>query len=311
MQKEDQASRKRGVVIAGLCDAREEGERTTVRAPFLDPDLMRTALLYWDRIEIPDSPFASIMLPQEFDVLSQEKILTRKLVPSIGFRVGSLMPVGNGLVSFNGKIMKASPINILDVINESPVLAFAEVTKEEPETLWSYFRNNPTADMPDRIGTPGRGLLFEISEALPVPAPEVPIEKILEFKMKRGSELLALRAEMDAIYQGIMSAQDIDHAKAMKFDQIALALSDLKKVSQESFVSKFAKKIQMEINFVGMASSVAALALNAPLYIAAPIALASCFKLSPTDFVSKNDIPSRLVPYKYILDMGKSLGGLS
>ncbi|MBE2190736.1 MAG: hypothetical protein IAE63_01000 [Alphaproteobacteria bacterium] len=294
---------KRGVVIAGLCDARIVEEQATVRCPPLDLDLIRMSLLYWDRIDIPDSDVATVRLPQELDVLMQENILSRKLVssrPASGFKHLVRLGSGSSLIAAKNITVGGQKIDLLTLINEAPIKAFEELVQEQ-DILWSYFQNSPTVIVPENTKVPGRSLLFEIYEALPVPTSDTPIDKILEFKANRTDELSALRSEIDSIYQQISNATDIEHAKSMAFNKLESALSDLSKVANENLGSKLARSLKFEINPIGMAAATTALAAGS-VTVGALVAFGSCFKLDCSETVFKTDLPQRLTPYKYVFD---------
>ena len=296
---------KRGVIIAGLCDASIESGRPTIRAPFLDPILIRTSLLYWDRIDIPDNDLIAVGLPTELDILTQERILSRKLVPILhGSNFNHLLRIGgNGSLSAKGFVINGQEVDMVDLLNQVPVKAFNELMREQ-DTLWSYVQNSPTVASPS---SSGRSLLFEIHNALPVPDSDVPIEKILDFKLKRQSDLLALRQEIDESYQMINNATDIDHAKSMAFTRLSAILSDLEKIAKETLASKLKRSLRYEINPVRMFTAAAIPSALGSLPLGAFCAFGSCFSLNVSEMFSSSNLPYRLTPYKYILDAQNDL----
>lgn len=297
---------KRGAVIAGLYNAHITGQKATVRPIPLDPNLMRASLLYWDRIDIPDSDVATIRIPKEFDTLQKEGIVSRKLVKS---GLGHLFSLGGNLnITLSGNTLNGQPLesNLINSINQAPLRAFQELV-EDTDVLWSYFQNSSTVSVPSGTGSSGRSLLFEIYNALPVPDPDTPIDNILSFKDNRKSELLSLRYEIDSAYQKISNATDIEYAKSMELSKLKSALLDLEKVANETFLHKLRNSLKFEINLVGIATPIAALALDAPIVIGAAIGIGSCFKLDCSNVILGPRLPDRLTPYQYLLDVQTKL----
>lgn len=300
--------KKRGVVIANACDFQTIDGHTTVRCPFLDPDLIRTSVLYWDRMDIPDGDVIKVSLNSEFDVLIQEKILTRQAVKTatpLGFVM--LDQLGQGNAKFSQDIIdNGNNSKLARAINQGPLKAFHALASEDNEVIWSYFSNNISNEKENDANVPYRALLFEIHQALPIPDCDTPIDQILEFKAKRANELLALRCEIDAVYQEISNATDMSHAKSMAFNKLELALSDLSKAANENLGCKLARSLKFEINPIGMASAAVALAAGS-ITTGALVAFGSCFKLDTSETVFNSSLPERLTPYKYVLDVQKEL----
>ena len=53
-----------------------------------------------------------------------------------------------------------------------------------------------------------KGLGLELIEAIPLPDKDVPLNEILEFKLKRNDEFVALRTELDSIGSALNSAEN-------------------------------------------------------------------------------------------------------
>lgn len=87
-------------------------------------------------------------------------------------------------------------------------------------------------------------LVVNLVDALPVPGPEVPLEVIFEFRLKRRAELLAFRAAMDDLYDKIIVSTDPARAVASALEKIESALADLHRVSDERWVSRTAESVR-------------------------------------------------------------------
>lgn len=292
--------KKRGVVLAGVCEAEKNGQsESDVRSIPVDASLIRASLLYWDKIDIPDSSVISVQIPSQFNILKTEGILSRTIIsqgfpPCVFLGDGASMKVSKSLI-INGR-----EFDITKEMNNAPLKAFQELAKQK-DTLWSYVRNSQTVATLDNDGIQGRRLLFEIHEALPLPAEDVSLEEILEFKNKRGAELQNLRVELDAIYHEISNATDMDHAKVVSLSRLEKSIAELTQVSKETLRSKMAKSFKFDVNPVSMAGAVATLAIGQPLPLAASIAFFSCLSFSTDAFT--RSASERGTPYQYLIDV--------
>ena len=272
----------------------------------LGDEVVRSALLYWDRIDIPDNDFATLPLPSEYQVLISNGIVTRTHISIYGASPQPIKIAGGTLlnaVSINGRNIE----EFGDKLNAVPLRAFEELQKEK-EVFWAYLKNSKTAETPEEEGMKGRSLLFEIPNRLYIPNAGVQFNDILEYKQKRGEELAAFWSAIDDVYYKISNANDIEHARGSEFDKLDIALSDMKKSSQESFPRMIAKSFRFEINPVNMVSAAAvAAALTPSVPIIAATAFASGFKLDFADTFFGNKLPSRNAPYRYALDAESSL----
>ena len=79
----------------------------------------------------------------------------------------------------------------------------------------------------------GRGALVELVRAIPVPDQEVPLAEVLELKLKRKDELLAVRFELDSFYSEIAISADPEFELRRKAQRVDEACADLLKVADE------------------------------------------------------------------------------
>lgn len=90
----------------------------------------------------------------------------------------------------------------------------------------------------------------ELINCLPIPPINVSLEEILEFKLKRESELIALRVCLDDLYLAIANSSDIPRAKINQIQKLELALRDLEKTTHENWRNRLLKKqtISVDLN---------------------------------------------------------------
>ena len=188
-------------------------------------------------------------------------------------------------------------------MNNLPVEAYGSLSNDV-STLWSYLDHSPSVISPNVLSG-GRALLFEMHNVLPVPDVNSSYEDILNFKNIRRDELLALRGEMDQMYQEIINSEDIEHAKSMNFTKLEKALIDMQKVGEEKWTEKLRKNLSCEIDFERLLEW-NVVCIDSPILGVAFGAL-SCFRFDLSGFVFGDGLPERLVPYKYVIEANKKL----
>lgn len=223
-----------GVGIMLIPDFYEEG--TTSRSLLMPSELraeqVRFGLCFWDRIAWPSvSPIPSPN-STDMDFLQTAGVLIRpevRLVPNIS-------SPGRGLA-------------------ESYFMAYQELEEKEPGR-WSL-SGSAEYDIKFFLGeliTPDRGITVSLHRAVPIPTKDVMLNDLLEFKLKREPELLALRGEINACKQLVTSARDSAEAFAIQRDRIDAACTDLLAVSREKRMPVSISDVQMAYEFNGSAA---------------------------------------------------------
>jgi hypothetical protein len=308
---------KRGLVIGGMyeCHSLAGGKGFKVVGASIDPQFVKSSILYWDRIDVPDNDFVSVRLPNEFSVLQQEGILSRQNI-KLGFgfafaTIASGATVECSNTSINGKILMDADKGL----NLSPLRAFERLTKSDKGTLWSFAKNSNTVLSPNEDGDVGKSLQFEMYNALPVPSEISPFADILEFKNKRGSELIALRSELDDLYLRVSQEKDAAFAKAIALNKVENALNDLDNAMKETWLTKlinldfevrWKELISTTVATGGMAFSSSGNLLHSAALGGVAGASAGIQIKSSNKVFSKN-LPDRHVPYRYVLNAKREL----
>jgi hypothetical protein len=298
---------KRGVVIAGLYDAFKAEKGWHITPSPLNASIVRSSLLYWDRIDIPDNDFARLPLSADYQPLIAEKIVTRRHISVYGSSTNVVKINGGSLINCNIIVDGKSIDDFAEKLKLVPLEAFNQL-QQEKDTLWAYLKNNATASSPEEGSVNGRSLVLELYNKLPVPDDSVPFEKVLKFKSDRADELQALRSKLDELYIKISNAEDVQYMKAMAVDEIDLCIADLIRVSNESWTTKMIKSLKFEINPINMATiSAAVIGYTGSITLGALSNFATCFKLDLSDTIFNKQLPPRLAPYKVALDVMDNL----
>ena len=189
------------------------------------------------------------------------------------------------------------------MIAETQIQAFLELEKREPG-LWALAQGENSLLIKNRLLEEGRGALVELTRAIPVPDKDVPLNDILEFRLKRRDDLLRLRHEIDSLFTAVNDAADKQFELRRRIAQIDTACADILKIAKESALrfrlSDF--KASFEIKPI---SAIAALvgwqvgvAHEMPIVSAAIAGAAASFKIKK-DF-GVHGIKLRASPYRYV-----------
>ncbi|MCV9965425.1 DUF6236 family protein [Pararhizobium sp. BT-229] len=206
-----------------------------IKSLLLDPQDLRTSLLFWDKLDYPSQNVATIGLQPEAKYLSDVGILQRTLVT---------LPL----------------MNPGDAIRIAHTTAFRQLEEKEPGK-WSVASSANSVTFADDELIAKRGLLVRLFGAIPVPDKDVPLNEILEFKEKRHAELVSLRHHLEAIYSRIASADDKPLAECSEFEALDVAIRDHTRVSIEGGLKQKLSDISANLSVSNAAvASIAAVA---------------------------------------------------
>jgi hypothetical protein len=175
----------------------------------LDPSELRFSILYWDKLVHPQSNFFRFDGGDDAQFLVSAGVLSQ---PTYMYRSGD-------------------PISIL--IN-TYLAAFFDKENKEPGT-WSLLQGEKSLLVNNLAVNhiEDSGISLKLIRAIPVPAADVPLNEILEFKEKRKDELKIFRVHIDALVFEIQNSP----ARTDAFNRIAkevdAACADLLKAGHE------------------------------------------------------------------------------
>ena len=175
----------------------------------LDPSELRFSLLYWDKFVFPGSNVFSSGGGDDEQFLISAGVLQKPIYTFLGGSIAS-------------------------IVFDTYIRAFTDLENREPG-VWSLsqgekslFINNSTANLID-----DSGLSLELIRAIPVPAADVPLNEILEFKEKRKDELMMFRAHIDQLVLEIQTSPARTDAFNRIAQEVDAACADLLKVGHE------------------------------------------------------------------------------
>lgn len=254
----------------------------------LDSQELRFSLLFWDRLVWPDSNIISFGGCPDSSFLEAEGILERPVYKFSGDGAASLV--------------------------SAQVNALLDMEKKEPGS-WAIAQGPRSLMVETGLFDTGSGLSVELHRAIPVPAHDVPLAEILEFKARRNSELLLLRHELDSFIARIEKAENQEDELHKSIDEIDKACIDLLRVSSEWQFPVYLSSIKTSLNFnLFKAGAAAASAwrfgsqfgLTAAAGLSFAAGVASCVNIK-SDEIGLRGIKRPLGPYGYAYHVNKDL----
>ena len=169
----------RGLVVSPPIEI--EGTSLRIKHSNLDPQELRFALLFWDRLVWPSSRAIYISSGPDESFLEAEGVLTR---PDY---------------TINGDMAQG--------VLKGQIQAFLDLNRREPGA-WALAQGENSLLLRDGLVMEGNGALVELHRAIPIPKHDVPLAEILEFRLKRRDELLLLRQQLESFVFEIESSSD-------------------------------------------------------------------------------------------------------
>lgn len=197
----------RGLVVSPPIET--GGRSLAIKSSDLDPQELRSSLLFWDKLDFPDQNIIGFGLSPDVEFLMTAGVLQRTRVEFAGAG------------------------DIAELYRRLHVSAYELLDNEDPGR-WSLASGERSISFTDDVLDVGRGALVRLYGAIPVPDKDVPLADILEFRTRRSDELLALRTHLEAVYQRVISAGDGDLAWNTEIEALQKGIQDHINVSKET-----------------------------------------------------------------------------
>ena len=196
----------------------------------LPPEKLRYMALYWDKIVVTDSNIFGSGISGDASLLEQANIL-RKETARMSLN-GSFNGSGLAKIHFDGLSQVAT-----------------KLTTKNPGQ-WAIHQTGDQLIIPKGLSKELVTADFELSRCLPVPLPEYPIDKLIEFKSERYAELQGLRNALDELYLEIAKSQDIPRSKIAQIIRLENAIKDLDLVAKESWGARLlaSRIVSLDVN---------------------------------------------------------------
>ncbi len=198
------SANNRGLV---LCPPIEiEGTSLFAKSSNLDPQELRFALLFWDRLVWPSSRAIHFASGPDEQFLESAGILAR---PEY---------------TFNGDVAQG--------LARGQFQAYQDLERNDPGN-WALSQGENSLLWKEGLADAGAGAVIELHRAIPIPKQDVPLAEILEFRQRRRDELLLLRHYLESLVAEIEGAHDKPLALQKRVGELDQACADLLAVGKE------------------------------------------------------------------------------
>lgn len=198
------SSSYRGLVMSPPIEI--EGSSLFVKSSNLDPQELRFALLFWDRLVWPSSRAIHFASGPDEVFLESAGILTR---PEY---------------SFYGDVAHG--------IAKGQIQAYQDLERTEPG-VWALAQGENSFLWKEGLADEGKGALVKLHRAIPVPKHDVPLAELLEFRQRRRDELVLLRHQLESFVSEIEDSADKSLALQKRIAELDQACSNLLAVGKE------------------------------------------------------------------------------
>ncbi len=275
--------RHRGIVISPKVRA-DTGGRFEITGG-LHPQELRFSLLFWDELVWPDGVVACGKTPEE-EFLISSGVLSR---PEY---------------YLDGVLNQIYP--------EMQFQAYSEREEAEPG-VWSISQGPNSLLLTGDYLEADKGASIQLIRSVPIPAEDVPLQEILEFKYRRSDELLHFRAHIELLSSGISASPDSEDELQKHIANIRTVCSDLEAVGRDWQFPMRLSNFNASINFkpslvskvVGAWEGAENFGLEGQVLAAAAVGLNSLVEIK-TDFAIRSPRVPRS-PYKYAYHIGNEL----
>ena len=187
-----------------------------------NPELLRHAVLYWDKLDFPQNNLVHIEASSDIDFLKQEGIAQQT------------------------NICIAQSGDFATLYLQAQFDAFKLLNQKEPDkwTIGQYTKNliQPTVGLAEK-----HVIEMEINELLPVPPEDIPLADILELKQKRKDEFALLRVSIDELFDNALKWESLPRGKNAAITNLKNVITDIRKFVDTSWLIRGAS-LKLEFN---------------------------------------------------------------
>lgn len=194
----------RGLVVCPPIEI--NGNSLFAKSSNLDPQELRFALLFWDRLVWPSSRAIYFASGPDETFLESAGILTR---PEYTFYGDAAQGIAKGQIQ-----------------------AYQDLERTEPG-VWALAQGENSFLFNEGLAEEGKGALVELHRAIPIPRHDVPLAEILEFRQRRRDELFLLRHQLESFVSDIENSADKSFALQKSIAELDQACSNLLAVGKE------------------------------------------------------------------------------
>lgn len=194
----------RGLVVSPPIEV--QGTRLFAKSSNLDPQELRFALLFWDRLVWPSSRAIHFASGPDEAFLQEAGVLSRS----------EYTVFGDGAQG----------------IARGQIQAYQDLERSQPGA-WALAQGENSLLWKEGLTDEGKGTLVELHRAIPVPKQDVPLAEILEFRQRRRDELILLRHHLESLVSEIEGSVDKPSALQKRIAEVDQACANLLTVGKE------------------------------------------------------------------------------
>ncbi|MFD2703833.1 DUF6236 family protein [Paenibacillus shunpengii] len=222
---------KRGIIVTPPFDHKEveDGFHSIKTGGGFDPSKLREYLFYWDQINIIQHPAITIDCGPEVESLLKENIVS---------------------YAKNANVRSFSKHDLGPYYIQTQADTYQYLNTNDDSTLWSIAQPYGELILPEGYYKQAPVTQIELVNLLPFPSEEVHLDDILEFKLKRYSELIAIRHAMEDFYLEIINSNDIPLSKTRAIEKIETTVKDINRVIDEKKMKKFFSSVKVSLDSI-------------------------------------------------------------
>ncbi|HHG4368438.1 TPA: DUF6236 family protein [Pseudomonas aeruginosa] len=220
-----QPTKNRGLILSCPISVTSANSFVIQRST-LDPQELRTSLLYWDKLSWPKNNIIGLPGCQDTEFLQSSGVLYRPKLDVAGHIESGNM--------------------FLEVQEE--LLTFYE---SKTPGMWSIGQgvNSAKATPSSLAVNSSHGIVMQLLNSVPTPGPDVPLADILDFKAKRQDELLQFREHFEKLVKQVTDHESSEEALQQAIHEVDTACADLLKTVREWQVPIKLSSLSASINF--------------------------------------------------------------
>lgn len=266
---------ERGLVLTDFSEA--DLENNSVKLPSAPVGNLHAELIFYDKIDVPDQRILGFD-SQLFTTLKKFGIAQRTLANANG--------------------------DMTEILRRHSFEAYLALDAREAGR-WAMGRSVRSLGVKASDLSPKQAVQFHVSEVLPIFSANVDLDAVLEFKKRRWSELLKLRASVDDLASEISTNGTNDVLETAAFRRFQTALADHMRVMGETNYEKVKASFSASFSWESLAGPAAEfMATGAVTLVGAVTAGVTIGAKTVDGLVNKKNTS----PFEYLTSANRELG---
>jgi hypothetical protein len=280
---------ERGIILGPDVNVDVAANTVQIVTTSPNPGLLRHSVLYWDKIDFPQSNVIHIETKEIQELIKAGVAQSTQIIVDVSGPLASLYVA-------------------------SQFAAFYHLNDQNPE-MWTMGQHARNFSGINSLISDAQIAELEINDVLPTPPENTPISTILELKNKRKDEFRALRIAVDELYDDVLKSAQMPRAKNAAVNRLQGAITDIRKCVDQSWLDRVKTSVKFDFNLPtllaqGFAGGVAT-SVVFPGYEAVGVAagaVAQCIKFEAKLGSAPAALSGDLKSFAYLYYADKTLG---